>query len=230
MDDLISILSEIRSQYNCFDPKEEPYYRALSEAIGLISAQKTQLSEEDATKGTTFDCISRQAAIEALGEEPLVWDDDSDYELGQRSQWKVDKLAIESVPPEREAKLNEWCFDCKEYDQERHCCPRWNRVIRNTVEELKAEHRWIPVTERLPEEDNCNGIGIQYSDDVLMTVVNAEDEKTIIDYGYAMDGEWYSNTTDCLIPNHWKVTAWMPLPEPWDDGRNYDREFWGDEK
>lgn len=85
------------------------------------------------------DCISRQAAIEALGEEPMVWDDDSDYELGQRSQWKADKLAIESVPPEREAKLNEWCFDCKEYDQERHCCPRWNRVIRNTVEELKAE-------------------------------------------------------------------------------------------
>lgn len=39
MNDLISRLSEIRSNYNCMDEKEEPYYRALSEAIQLVSAQ-----------------------------------------------------------------------------------------------------------------------------------------------------------------------------------------------
>lgn len=39
MNDLISRLSEIRSNYNCFDETEEPYYRALSEAIQLASAQ-----------------------------------------------------------------------------------------------------------------------------------------------------------------------------------------------
>ena len=39
MDDVISRLSEIRSDYNCLDEKEEPYYRALSEAIQLVSAQ-----------------------------------------------------------------------------------------------------------------------------------------------------------------------------------------------
>lgn len=32
----------------------------------------------------------------------------------------------------------EWCHDCKEYDQEKHCCHRFTKVIRNTVEELKA--------------------------------------------------------------------------------------------
>lgn len=31
----------------------------------------------------------------------------------------------------------EWCHDCKEYDQEVHCCHRWTKVIRNTVEELR---------------------------------------------------------------------------------------------
>ena len=41
MNDLISRLSEIRSNYNCFDETEEPYYRALSEAIQLASAQPT---------------------------------------------------------------------------------------------------------------------------------------------------------------------------------------------
>lgn len=30
----------------------------------------------------------------------------------------------------------EWCSDCKEYDSEHHCCPRWNSVIRSTVEDL----------------------------------------------------------------------------------------------
>ena len=33
----------------------------------------------------------------------------------------------------------EWCTGCKEYDAELHCCPRWTKVIRKTVEELKQE-------------------------------------------------------------------------------------------
>ena len=32
----------------------------------------------------------------------------------------------------------EWCTDCKEYDQEKHCCHRWTKVIRQTVEEMKS--------------------------------------------------------------------------------------------
>ena len=38
-----------------------------------------------------------------------------------------------------EPHYDEWCVDCKEYDHEKNCCPRFNRVIRNTVEEIKAE-------------------------------------------------------------------------------------------
>lgn len=41
--------------------------------------------------------------------------------------------------PSAQPNLDEWCRDCKEYDKERHSCPRWNRVIRQTVEDLKAE-------------------------------------------------------------------------------------------
>ena len=40
MNDLISRLSEMRSDYNCMDENDEPYYRALSEAIQLASAQR----------------------------------------------------------------------------------------------------------------------------------------------------------------------------------------------
>jgi len=54
MDDLISKLSEIRSEYNCFDEDGEPQYRALSEAIRILS----QLADGDT--------ISRKAAIDVL--------------------------------------------------------------------------------------------------------------------------------------------------------------------
>ena len=33
----------------------------------------------------------------------------------------------------------EWCHDCKEYDQEAHCCHRWSKVIRTTITDNKAE-------------------------------------------------------------------------------------------
>ena len=31
----------------------------------------------------------------------------------------------------------EWCDGCKEYDQEKHCCHRWSKMIRKTVEEMR---------------------------------------------------------------------------------------------
>ena len=41
---------------------------------------------------------------------------------------------------EQEPQTFEWCTDCKEYDQEKHCCHRWSKAIRDTVEELKEEY------------------------------------------------------------------------------------------
>lgn len=37
-----------------------------------------------------------------------------------------------------EPHYDEWCDSCKEYDKEKHSCPRWNKVIKNTVDELKS--------------------------------------------------------------------------------------------
>ena len=44
---------------------------------------------------------------------------------------------VREVEEEQEPKSFEWCDTCKEYDQENHCCHRWSKVIRNTVEEMK---------------------------------------------------------------------------------------------
>ena len=45
----------------------------------------------------------------------------------------------------------EWCTDCKEYDQEKHCCHRWTKVIRQTVEEVKRQYAL-----EHPEIVHCN--------------------------------------------------------------------------
>lgn len=59
---------------------------------------------------SSTDCISRQAAINALGEEPMVWIG-SDYELAQKNQWNLDKLAIETVPSAQPEIVR--CKDCR---------------------------------------------------------------------------------------------------------------------
>ena len=53
------------------------------------------------------DLTDRQAAIDALGERPMVWTD-SDYELGQRNQYDSDKVHLELVPSVEERKKGKW--------------------------------------------------------------------------------------------------------------------------
>ena len=35
--------------------------------------------------------------------------------------------------------FDEWCTDCKEYDHNRHCCPRFSKVIRGALDEVKQQ-------------------------------------------------------------------------------------------
>lgn len=49
--------------------------------------------------------------------------------------------------PSAQPELDEWCTDCKEYDQKRHCCPRFRRVIREVAEEVRQTE--------LPEPHYC---------------------------------------------------------------------------
>ena len=46
----------------------------------------------------TDDLIRRQDAIDALGEEPLVWSMNDEYALGNRNQWHDDIHALKAVP------------------------------------------------------------------------------------------------------------------------------------
>ena len=81
-------------------------------------------------------------------------------------------MAIESL---EEAKKREetwdWCTDCKEYDQENHCCHRFSKRIWESVEELKRERKrgeWIPHPLEKGgmsiDRDVCSICGVQFAD------------------------------------------------------------------
>ena len=75
----------------------------------LINMQPTfEPSTNCSELPNSSDAISRQAAIDALGERPMVWVG-SDYELGARNQYDADVLALETVPPAQpERKRGRW--------------------------------------------------------------------------------------------------------------------------
>ena len=125
--------------------------------------------------------ISRQAAIDAIAEALKgVFVEYQD----------IAKKIIANVPS-AQPDLDEWCTDCKEYDQEKHCCPRWNRVIRETLKDARPEPRWIPVS-KPPEYP---GRFLCYYDDEC---------GHCIDFGsYDEDEGWYVSG----------VKYWMPLPD-----------------
>lgn len=80
-----------------------------------------------------MDLISRQNAIK----DAESWVAVDDYEK------HLQKNVVEWLKelPSAESESFEWCTDCKEYDQEKHCCPRCNKVIKNTLVEVERERR-----------------------------------------------------------------------------------------
>lgn len=90
----------------------------------------------------------------------------------------------------------------------------WDRLISvsendwvgfDTIDEvlsgMPSEQRWIPVTERLPEEEgqylvSCNN---DYEVEIGRFYIDGEDER------------WFN----CDWSNPEDVVAWMPLPEPY---------------
>lgn len=98
------------------------------------------------------DLISRQAAIDALWKALFAYEDKTEKQFLESDEldirdWMLHRIFVQNMNNiDRETILNlssaqpeldEWCTDCKEYDQERHCCPRWNRVIRETLKDVE---------------------------------------------------------------------------------------------
>lgn len=81
-----------------------------------------------------MDLVERKDAI-------LCLDDDIYIEGKENAEAVADyvnrvRKRLDKLPAHEK---DEWCTDCKEYDYQKHYCPRFCRVIRKTVEELKSE-------------------------------------------------------------------------------------------
>ena len=90
------------------------------------------------------DAISRQAVIDIVSHECDEW-------KGLAKEIVKQFNELPSVQPKYNT--SEWCHDCSEYDHDKHCCPRYNKVIRNAVEEIKQpKTHWISYWD---EEARC---------------------------------------------------------------------------
>ena len=79
------------------------------------------------------DLIKRKDAIDVIRTMMSVRPLDSDKYI---LSYVADRIrSIPSAEPWDIYNFDEWCTDCKEYDTENHRCPRWNKVIRRTLEE-----------------------------------------------------------------------------------------------
>ena len=145
--------------------------------------------------------LADEEKLRCARENPLQFDSAKGYAHG------VGK-AIEII--KQEAEQYEECYkdcgQCEAYDKEKHHCPKFCKVIKETVKEIEENHNdWISCSERLPEAGKRYLVSVNWKD-------NKDFEKSAVyDSAYGSDGLWHSYHYE---PVSCKVVAWQPLPKP----------------
>ena len=141
------------------------------------------------------DTISRQAAIDALWKALYEYEDKTEKQFQESEDldirdWAIPRIFVQNM----------------------------SDIDRKTILDLPSAQRWIPVTERLPEEDREVLISYRYK--------KGEGDTSHINIGITTYGTMYTGLTkikDCRPPFeyfhlNYEVIAWMPLPEPYKEG------------
>ena len=89
------------------------------------------------------------------------------------------------------------CGDCEAYNKEKHHCPKFCKVIKETVKEIEENHNgWIPCSERLPK----------YGEVVMCSCANGGITISCITH------KGVKPSKSVRFGQH-SVIAWQPLPE-----------------
>ena len=140
--------------------------------------------------------LADEEKLRCARENPLQFDSAKGYAHG------VGK-AIEIV--KQEAEQYEECYndcgDCEAYNKEKHHCPKFCKVIKETVKEIEENHNgWIPCSERMPEDEQVV-ITCKYKSISILRY------STKTNHWYELNGNWWWSAN--------MVTAWQPLPQPY---------------
>lgn len=138
--------------------------------------------------------LADEEKLRCARENPLQFDSAKGYAHG------VGK-AIEIVKQEADAyeECYKDCGECEAYNKEKYHCPKFCKVIKETVKEIEENHNdWIACSERLPKYGEvvmcyCTNSGITIS---CITHKGVKPSKSV------------------RFGQH-SVIAWQPLPEPY---------------
>ena len=91
------------------------------------------------------------------------------------------------------------CGDCEAYNKEKHHCPKFCKVIKETVKEIEENHNvWISCSERLPK----------YGEVVMCSCTNGGITISCITH------KGVTPSKSVRFGQH-SVIAWQPLPLPY---------------
>ena len=97
-------------------------------------------------------------------------------------------------------------------------------IDRQTILNLPSAPRWIPATERLPEEDKNVLVSVHFLGLDQKHKTGWDDhikENWYVDIASHIDGYWTSYSDEYKVAsNRHIIVAWMPLPKPWKGSKN----------
>lgn len=135
-EEIVKIAKGLRTDFKCESDIMVDFCNSIIKEL-----EQEPITEND----LRVDCISRQAVIDMAGLSE--WFDSSD----SYNEFVIALSELPLVTPQ-EPQTFKWCTNCKEYDQEKHCCHRWSNVIRDTVEEMKQEYVEREVLDKIRAE------------------------------------------------------------------------------
>ena len=87
----------------------------------------------------------------------------------------------------------------------------WAETVRMAIKALEQEPRWIPISEKAPEESGMYLVSGRWK--------NEPYEVWICEFMYLGELKGWANDAERPI-----VTAWMPLPAPYEPQESEDKE------
>ena len=176
MDDLIY-------RHAAIDVAKQHWYKPdIAKALEELPSAQPSLNQGQ-SRIQSSGCISRQDAI-------------NEVEMAFKcvSFDKAERFIVENLNalPSAQPETFEWCHDCKEYDQEQHCCHRWSQQIRKTIEELEANYPQEIKDELLYWKERA----AKWERDYYIRIKKGEPERK--------KGRWIKNSThiNCSVCKH----------------------------